>query len=271
LLRLLLTLVLLAGVLPSAGAQELTPDIPVLESHRLSFDELVGRTFLYNISFLWFDHLAKGRFTLQPGDQPGTYRATLEARTLGLAAWLTQGRVQGYESLMERGADGSLHSLRYESRIMRRHDDKMIDRTKRFTFDYARHEVHVEKLADGKPVWEEVLPMTGDKPPNDILTSYFNFRDGFFGPLEPGRHYVVPTFNRQGAGNIEIDLLTKAERQGLDFFPAGGLVARVKVDPEIFDSKDGGIYVWLDPQLLPARGIIQNVIGLGDVRGTLRK
>ena len=107
-------------------------------------------------------------------------------------------------------------------------------------------------------------------PPNDILTSYFNFRAGFFGPLEPGRHYLVPTFNRKGAGNIEIDLLTDAERQGLDFFPAGGMVARLKVDPEIFDSKDGGIYVWLDEQLRPARGIVQNVIGLGDVRGTLR-
>ncbi len=269
-LRLLLILLMLVGGVTTTGAQELTADLPVLESRQPSFEELVGRDFLYDISFLWFDHLAKGHFTLERGERPGTYRAVLEARTLGLAAWLTQDRVQKYVSLMERGADGRMRSLQYESWIIRRKKGKVINRTKRFTFDYGKREVRIEKLADGKPVWQQVLPMVGDRSPNDILTAYFNFRDGYFGPIEPGKHYVVPTFNRQGAGDIEIDLLTKAERQELHLFPAGGMVARLKVDPDIFDSEDGGIYVWLDAQMRPAQGIVQNVIGLGDVRGTLR-
>lgn len=267
--RLLLLLTLLS--LPVApGAEEITADRPVLEARVLSFDELVGREFSYDISFLWFDHLAKGRFSLLPGEQPGTYRAVLEARTLGVAAWLTQDRVQSYVALMERQQDGQLRSLRYESRIIRRRDKKLIERSKRFTFDHVRREVRIEKLADGKQVWEEVRPMAAESTPNDILTAFFNFRAGYFGPLEAGRHYLVPTFNRQGAGNIEIDLLSSKERGALDFFPASGLVARLKVDPEIFDSEDGGIYVWLDDQLRPARGVVQNVIGLGDVRGSLR-
>ena len=270
LLRLLFTLLFLTGTLATAGGQELTADVPVLESRQLSFQDLIGRDFLYDISFLWFDHLAKGHFRLQPGERPGTYRAVLEARTLGLAAWLTQDRVQKYVSLMERGADGRLRSLQYESWIIRRKKGKEVNRTKRFTFDYAKREVRIEKLADGKPMWQQVLPMVGDSPPNDILTAYFNFRDGYFGPIEPGKHYVVPTFNRQGAGDIEIDLLTRAERQALHLFPATGMVARLKVDPDIFDSEEGGIYVWLDAQMRPAQGIVQNVIGLGDVRGTLR-
>lgn len=269
LLRLLLSLLLCAGLLTSAGAQELTAEHPVLESRVLSFDDLVGREFVYDISFLWFDHLAKGRFTLMKGKQPGTYRAILEARALGLAAWLTQDRVQSYVSLMERAADGTLRSLSYQSRILRRRDGEVIDRTKLYTFDYTHHQVRIAKLADGKPMWQETQPMTGAAP-NDILTSFFNFRAGRFGPLVKGQHYLVPTFDRKGEGNIEIYLLRDSERKDLDFFPAGGLVARLKVDPEIFDSKDGGIYVWLDDQLRPARAIVQNVIGLGDVRGTLR-
>ena len=269
-LRLLSIPLFLLFLLASAGAQELSADVPVLEAQRPSFDDLVGQEFVYDISFLWFDHLAKGRFTLEAGKEPGTYRAIIEARTLGVAAWLTQDRVQSYVSLMERGPDGRLRSLRYESRIIRRKHGKFIERTKRYTFDYPNHQVHIEKLADGTTLWQKDLPMVGATPPNDLLTSYFNFRDGYFGPIEAGRHYVVPGFERQGEGNIEIDLLTAAERKELGLFPAGGLVARLKVDPDIFDSKDGGIYVWLDPQLRPAQGIVQNVIGLGDVRGTLR-
>ncbi|WP_066727703.1 DUF3108 domain-containing protein [Desulfuromonas sp. DDH964] len=267
--RLLLLLILVSWPV-TPGAEEIAADRPVLEAQVLSFDELVGREFSYDISFLWFDRLAKGRFSLLPGEQPGTYRAVLEARTLGVAAWLTQDRVQSYVALMERQPDGRLRSLRYESRIIRRRDKTLVERSKRFTFDHVRREVRIEKLADGQQVWEEVRPMAAESTPNDILTAFFNFRAGYFGPLEPGRHYLVPTFNRQGAGNIEIDLLSGKERDGLDFFPAGGLVARLKVDPEIFDSEDGGIYVWLDDQLRPARGIVQNVIGLGDVRGSLR-
>jgi len=266
--RLCLVFLLLLLAAQPVPAEEFRADIPVLRAPALSFEELVGREYVYDIAFLWFDHLAKGRFTLMRGDRPGTFRAILEARTLGVAAWLTGDRVQSYVALMERQDDGRLRSLRYESRILRKRKGKLVDRTKRFTFDYENREVRVEKLGDDKRMWLEVLPMEGDQPPNDLLTAYFNFRGGYFGPLEVGRHYVVPSFNRQGAGDIEIDLLKPDQRPGL--FPPGGLVARLKIDPEIFDSEEGGIYVRFDERLRPVQGIVENVIGLGDVRGILK-
>lgn len=268
--RLLLVGLLVVACLRAALAQELTADVPVLESPKLSFEELVGREFDYDISFLWFDKLARGRFSLLTTDRPGVYRAVLEARTLGVAAWLTQERVQSYVAVMVQQPDGRLRSLTYESRIMRRKGGRIIERTKRFTFDQEHRQVRIEKLGDGKIMWQKVLPMTGEEPPSDILTAYFNFRDGFYGPIRAGGHYLVPTFSRKGTGDIRIDLLRDEQRQHLDFFPPGGLVARIKVDPEIFDSKDGGIYVWFDDRLRPVRGIVENVIGLGDVRGIRR-
>ncbi len=269
-LLILLLLILLLPLAVTGGAAELRADRPSLESARLTFEDLLGRDLLYDISFLWFDRLAKGTFILEPTEKPGIYRAVLEARTLGVAAWLTQYRVQRYVSIMERGADGRLRSLRFESHIIRRKSGKVIDRTKLFAFDHAKREVRVEKLADEKTMWQEVLPMEGTVPPNDLITAFFNFRSGFYGPIEPGRTYAVPTFNRQGAGTIGIELLRDDQRPALDSIPAGGILARLTVDPEIFDTEGGAIYVWLDDRLLPAHGILENVQGLGNVYGSLR-
>ena len=55
----------------------------------------------YDIAFLWFSHVAVGRIRLQPGAVAGTYIASLDARTLGLTAFLTRHRRSRYESTME--------------------------------------------------------------------------------------------------------------------------------------------------------------------------
>jgi hypothetical protein len=268
--RFLICLLLLSPLPALGDADPLRPEHPGLSSAVASFKEMVGQNLLYDISFLWFDRLAKGTFSLEPTEKPDTYRAVIEARTLGVAAWLTQDRKQRYVSIMELGADGRLRSLRFESHIIRRKGGKVIDRTKRFVFDHANREVRIEKLADDQTLWQEVLPMEGEVPPDDLITAYFNFRGGFYGAIEPGRQYLVPTFNRKGAGNIGIELFTESQRPALESIPAGGLLARLTVDPEIFDTEGGNIYVWLDDRLRPAHGILENVKGLGNVYGALR-
>jgi hypothetical protein len=49
------------------------------------------------------------------------------------------------------------------------------------------------------------------------------------------------------------------------------LLLKVKIDKELFDTDNGIVYVWLDPQGRPAQVVVEDVIGLGDVRGTLQK
>ncbi len=261
---------LLVGIGP-ASAAELHADLPELRAPARSIDDLIGEVFVYNIAFLWFDRLAIGRFSLEPAGPPRTYRAVLEARTMGVAAWLTGNRVQRYVSVMEQGPDGRLRSLSHESHIIRSQGDEVIDRTKRFSFDRERHEVRVEKLAGDRQVYLETLPMTGDLPPEDLLTAFFNFRAGFFGPIEIGRHYLIPTFNRKGPAVIRLDILTGDQSRELGLSPEGGYVCRLLVDPEIFDSSEGSIYVWFDDRLRPVRAVVENVIGLGDVRGSLQR
>ena len=47
------------------------------------------------------------------------------------------------------------------------------------------------------------------------------------------------------------------------------MLIQVNVDPEIFDTNSGSLYVWFDDLGVPGRGIVEDMIGLGDVRGYL--
>jgi hypothetical protein len=250
---------------------ELRSDHPVLQARPLPLSALVGESLVYDISFLWFERLAEGRLALAAGERPGTYRAVLEARTLGVAAWLTGNRMQRYVSLMEVGPDGRLQSLSFESRIIKGKENERSNTTRLYTFDHDRHQVRFQRARNDRFYKDELLPMSGEAPPNDILTALYNFRTGHFGPLKPGSRHTVPTFSRTGKEEIRIEMLTDAERPEDPFFPRHGLLGRAVLDDEILDTRSGTVYVWFDDLGRPQRGIVENVIGLGNVRGKLRQ
>ncbi len=231
--------------------------------------EMVGESLAYDIAFLWFDHLAEGSFTFAAGEDPGTYTAVLEAHTLGMAGWLTGDRIQRYKSIMRQGPDGALRSLFHEASIISGKEKKRKERVKRYSFDYDQGKVKYVRIKNGKITDEETLPLDRTAPPNDILTAFINFRIGVFGPLVPDHRYVIPTFSHRGLSEIVVETLVPKERSDLPF-PGQGLLARGQVDPEVFDTGGGNIYIWFDEKGRPAKGAIENVIGLGNVRGSLR-
>ncbi|OHB32774.1 MAG: hypothetical protein A2X84_06855 [Desulfuromonadaceae bacterium GWC2_58_13] len=233
------------------------------------FDRWLGQHLCFNIDFLWFDSIAEGSLSFAAGPRPGTYRAVLEARTLGAAAWLTSDRVQRYVSVMERTTEGPLRALSHESQIIKGRGAKRKDRSKLYLFDHARRQVSYQHGRNGVLGAAERLPMAEGTPPNDILTAFFNFQAGFFGPIVPGGRYRIPTFSRKGMTTIEAEVLLDPLRVRPDFFPAEGMLVKVLLDPEVFETAGGALYIWFDEGRLPARGIVENVIGLGDVFGTL--
>ncbi len=257
-----------------AGFAVAAPNLPETanlpkESSAALFDRWLGQHLRYDIDFLWFDSIAEGSLSFAAGERPGTYRAVLEARTLGIAAWLTSDRLQRYVSVMEKTAEGPLRALSYESLIIKGREGKRKDRSKRYLFDYDRQQVRYQQGRNGVLGEAELLPMAEGTPPNDILTAFFNFQAGFFGPLVPGGRYHIPTFSRKGTATIEVEVFLGPHLVRPDFFPADGLLAKIILDPEVFDTAGGALYVWFDQRRLPARGIVEKVIGLGDIYGTL--
>jgi hypothetical protein len=80
----------------------------------------------------------------------------------------------------------------------------------------------------------------------------------------------VPTFAKGAPSVIDISVLANKDRPKEAGFPTGGLVVKVVVDPEVFDTGDGTLYIWFDKAMRPDRVLVKNVIGMGDVRANLR-
>jgi hypothetical protein len=224
----------------------------------------------YDIAFLWFDRLAEADLTMVPGEKPGTWESELEAHTLGVAAWLTSDRIQRYGSKMDFDGQGRLRSLRYDADIIKTKNGKRHTRLKSFFFDYPGGVILKQIIKNGHQRTPVRMAMPADAP-NDILTAFYNFRRGVFGEIREGGHYRIPTLSGGKRSDIVVDILTRDQRPSDERFPAGGLLAKVKLDPEVFDTGEGVLYIWFDSLRRPALIVVEDVIGLGDVRCILRE
>jgi len=232
---------------------------------------LVGEDHRYSIDFLAFHDLAEGALRFAAEARPGRYRAELEAKTLGVAAWLTGDRTQRYVSVMEEAGDGSLRSVNYESTVLKRKNGQWTHRVKRYRFDYQARKVHYDQSDGGAFSHAKEYPLPPGQSPVDILTGFYNLRLGVYGALVPGARLQIPTFTSRGISTISVEVLADAARPQNPFFPAVGTLLRVTVDPEVFNTGDTGLYAYLDTNGRPSHGIVENVIGMGDVYGYLRQ
>ncbi len=262
--------VLLSGVLASAlfflapvcvGAEKAGVTKP--------FQQLVGEDYLYSIDFLFFSRLAEGELRLSETDQPNVYRAELIGRTLGIASWLAGDRTQTYTSTMQLTADGSLQSIEHTARIVKRKWGKWQIRGRSHRYDYVQGKVVVEKSKEDELHSKKEHAIPEGLHPVDMLTAFYNLRSGIYGPLVRGAKFLIPTFSSKGFVDIEVDVLTPELQAKQSYFPAHGLLLSVRLDPEIFETGGGGLYAWLNDQGIPERGIVEDVIGMGDVRGAL--
>jgi len=236
-----------------------------------SIHQLVGEDYLYAIDFLFFTKLAEGQLGLTKTEQPNVYRAELLGRTLGVASWLSGDRTQTYTSLMELAPDGSLQSIEHLSTIRKRRWGKWHNSEKRQTFDYAQGKVFEQKIKDDTvhPAKEFSLP--AGLRPVDMLTAFYNLRTGVYGPLVRGSKLLIPTFAKEKVSDIEVNVLTVEQQAKHNYFPSGGLLVEATVEPEIFETDSGRLYFWFDAAGTPSRGIVEDLIGLGDVRGYLEE
>lgn len=230
---------------------------------------LVGENHLYSIDFLFFKRLAEGELRLTETDQPNIYKAELIGRTLGIASWLAGNRTQTYTSLMELTADGSLRSIEHEGRIVKRRWGKWRNTSRLHTYNYSQGKVVEEKYKEGVLSSKKNHDIPEGQQPVDMLTAFYNLRAGVYGPLQRGSQLLIPTYSGRGFVDIEVNVMTVEQQARQRFFPSHGLLVSARIDPEIFDTDSGGLFFWFDNEGVPARGVVEDVIGLGDVMGYL--
>ena len=265
--RVLLAMVLAAMLfLPDPGhgrAQETGISKPI--------QQLLGEHHLYSIDFLFFKKLAEGELRFTETDQPNVYQAELTGRTLGVAAWLAGNRTQTYKSLMELSPDGSFRSIEHVAKIVKNRWGKWQNRDRRHRYDYAQGKIFEEKTKEGVLRSEKEHDIPEGLQPVDMLTAFYNLRAGVYGKLVRGARFLIPTYSSKGFVDIEVNVLTSEQQAKLAYFPSHGLLALAKIDPEIFETGSGNLYFWFNDDGVPERGIVEDVIGLGDVQGYLAK
>ena len=234
-----------------------------------SIQQLVGENYLYAIDFLFFSKLAEGTLRFSETDQPNVYRAELIGRTRGVASWLSGDRTQTYTSLMELTPDGSFHSIVHVSKIRKRKRGKLRNRSKRYRYDYAQGKIFEEKSMEGVVRSKKEHDMPEGQQPVDMLTAFYNLRAGVYGPLVRGAQFLIPTYSGKGFVDIEVNVLTIEQQAEQGYFPSHGLLVFAKIDPEILDTDSGNLYLWFNNAGVPERGIVEDIIGMGDVRGSL--
>ena len=256
-----------------SGPAPLCAAVPLPNSDTsTAIQRLAGIDRHYDLSFLWFDRLATGELTFtRDSVNPLRYRALLAARTLGVAAWLTGDRVQRYETLMEITPQGRLQPLEYKSMIYKKRGGTVTEQSKIHTFNAATRTIMLTRSRDGMTWTEELIKINEDIFPVDFLTAAFNFISGADGTIRLGERKEIITFTSKGNQKIVIETLKAADWPKIPFFANGtGTLLKVTLPPEILETGVGAVYALLDDKLLPQRVIVENVLGLGDVRGELR-
>ncbi len=257
-------LVLLFG---NAIAFAASADSVVPEPHPIN--KLVGEQLSYDVSFLWFDRLAVGSISLSPGERPGTYLAVLEARTRGLAALVTQNRIEKFETLMEVGPDGTLRPLVHSSHTIKGSGKKLREKITSYAFDYANQQVKYQKVKNNRLAADEILALETEGPVYDILSGFYNLRAGIFGRFDD-RQIHLPTFHRKGMEEIVVAPAEAKSETDRKFFGQDNILCQILLDPSIFGTKGRDLFVSFDEDSQPQRAVVKNVIGLGDVKGVLR-
>ncbi len=231
--------------------------------------QLLGERLTYDISFLWFERLAEGSIRLEQAEDPERFLITMEAKTLGVAAFFTRNRVEKFQTLAQIGADGRLQPLWHKSHTLRDKGTSKSEKITSYTYDYAARKVLYQKSKNGKVYQDEWFELADGTVLFDILSALYNLRLGFFGEVGVQR-ILIPTFHHKGIQEIVVEPLAQAGGKEQKFFGRDSIQTRILVDPSVFGTKGRDIFASFDAALTPRRGIIKNVIGLGDVRGTLR-
>ncbi len=254
---------------------------PIIPSKKFSPPSAVNLT--YDVDFLWFKNMARGLVRLRMISE-NRYRAELLAETKGLIGLLTSYQKNHYISEMEFLPErGRLLSRKFTNITTR----GKIERKSIAFIDYKNHEVRWVTFQNDEFKREGGFPFPDGTVYEDVLSAFFNFRNGAFGDLRPGRKITVtslPDYEKSENGehidgtelaqSIEITIadekVEKAYRRRYNRTKNTGMLVFVKVPKKIFGQETGEIRIWFDPDLIPVFATVEDAILFGDVHGSLR-
>ena len=254
---------LLALPLPVAKAAENTTGLSIL-------DKYLGEELSYQIGYWLIGHCGDAKTGFLRTDVPDMYRISLEGHGVGFINFLL-GRVKySYISFCQYLPDEDrLRPVSFE--LIKKRGDKKSLRSVRF--DYAAGEI---VFLQTKPAGETRMqrePMKTDRIYEDYLTLFYNFRHGYYGPIERNRKYRLPLYTKKQMRPVKLQIadFEKEKRFRSQEFnqTAKHFFMQFQINPEDVSSGSGEVEGWLSSDATPVKGTIKDVIFFGDLWGDL--
>jgi len=232
----------------------------------------IGERLAYEMTFMMLFNAARLILELLPHGEENHYLASFHAETKGFVGWIVGHRKYHFKTVVEevdRGERFLPHRFETSKIVKKKKLEKI------YQFDYEKKELQIKHIDQGKLKKSFTVPFLPQKPYNDILSLFYNFRYGAFGPVEKGRRYQfcgLPKNEDKKEVPYTVELYSEKNetgRRGEFDWQDPGYVARVQIDKEILATKEGIIWVLLDQEMVPSRGILEDAVAFGDVVGVL--
>ncbi len=230
----------------------------------------VGEVLYFDISFLWFKNAATAKVGFYEKD--GNYYSYLEAKTKGFVGFFTAYRQHIYRTNFDIIEGGKRVRA---NKFMRKVIDggKVEESVHLFDYDSREHRwtQHVN---------EEMTESNTENIPagvnfDDVLTAFYNFRNGIYGPVEKGNRYTIKTIPEKGNDKISVHVKAMEEenkirkKQGRKF--GDEFLIDLLVPKNIFKSKSGRLRFWSSKHLIPIDSTVKDYILLGDLHAVLNR
>jgi hypothetical protein len=233
-------------------------------------DQFLGEELIYNIGFWLISRCGKARTSFVKTDLPGIYRLGLEGHSVGFIDFLVGKLRYDYISYAQFSAgDDRLRPILFQ--VNRKRAGK--ERRRSVIFDYAAQEIIFSKAGYDEQTEVQREPMRAERLFEDYLTLFYNFRYGYYGPLNRGTIYQLPLYIRKKMKSLTAQIVDheqekkqrkkEADRTEKDFF------IKFQVAREDISSGSGRVEGWLSSDTIPIKGTIKDVIFFGDLWGEM--
>jgi hypothetical protein len=230
----------------------------------------LGEALGYQIGFWLISHCGNARTRFSATDVPDIYRIRLEGHGIGFINSLLGGVTYSYTSFCRYVSDQDrLQPVYFE--LKKKRGNRMSLRSVRF--NHGESEIVFIRTESSGETGVDRVPMKANQIYEDYLTLFYNFRHGYYGPLQRNRQYRLPLVTKKQLQPVKLHIAdVEAEKRyrrrestqtDKDFF------IRFQINPKDVSSGSGEITGWLSADGTPVKGTIQDVIFFGDLWGDL--
>jgi len=229
-----------------------------------------GEILYFDVGFLWFKSAASAFVGFY--EKNGSYYAYLDAQTKGFVGFFTAYRRHIYQTNFEIIDGGKrVRAKRFMRKVI---VGGNVERADHF-FDYQAREHRWVQYKNGdleESGKEKIPPETNF---DDVLTAFYNFRNGVYGPIRKGEKYTIKTIPEKGQDEISIKVenTEKTNNAGKkeEKRPGDNLLIDILVPKNIFKTKSGRIQLWASSHYIPIESTVKDYIFLGDLRVHFKK